>query len=225
MAILGINTTIQVAKTFDTPKGAISAIAVTLGVAKITIATHGFLDGDVVVIGAIDGVASTVDVLGMVQLNGQIGRVANKTTNDFELEGVDASTFAAFSGAVGTATEVLTWDTLSSAQSVSAPQGAPNVIDVTTLIDTETQTVFGLADSVQITVSGLHDPLSASTKTVRTASLKTNHLPVRVTFQNDNVLLFNSLVSAGDGFEMSAGQPATSDFAFTLVRRMAWYAS
>lgn len=224
MAILGINSTIQVAATYDTPAGPISAITAA-SPPVVTITSHGFSDGDIVVIGAVDGTASTVDVGGMSEINGQVGRVANQTANTFELESIDGTDFTAFSGSVGTATEILTWSTLGDAQSINAAQGSPNRIDITTLLDDSIQYQFGLPDSPEIQITNLLNPLSASTAAVRAASLANDHLPVAVTFQNGNLLYFNSYVSAGDGFEMSSGQPATSVFTFTQVRRFVWYAS
>jgi len=54
---------------------------------EITAASHGFSDGDQVVI---SGVA------GMVELNGNTYTVANATANTFELEGIDGSGFTAY---------------------------------------------------------------------------------------------------------------------------------
>lgn len=69
--------------TLDTPKaitGATSADPVV-----ITAIAHGFSDGDEVDIS---------DVVGMTELNGRRFTVANKTTDTFELEGIDGSEYA-----------------------------------------------------------------------------------------------------------------------------------
>lgn len=56
----------------------------------VTSAAHGFSDADVIYI---DG------VIGMTSINGKTYTVANQATNTFELSGVDASAYSAYSSA------------------------------------------------------------------------------------------------------------------------------
>lgn len=65
--------------------------------ARVTIAAHGYANGNQALI---DG------VLGMVELNGRLFTVANATTNTFELSGENSTDYAAYASA-GTARKVL----------------------------------------------------------------------------------------------------------------------
>ena len=64
--------------------------------AVVTISTHGYSDGDEVDIAA---------VVGMTEVNGKRFTVANKTTNNFQLSGINSSAFTAYSSG-GTSSKV-----------------------------------------------------------------------------------------------------------------------
>ena len=67
--------------------------------AVVTAGSHPFSDGDLVQITA---------VAGMVQVNGVTFTVANKTTNTFELAGINSSAYTTY-GSAGTATKQFGW--------------------------------------------------------------------------------------------------------------------
>ena len=64
----------------------------------VTASSHGFLDGDEVEISG---------VVGMTEINGRRFTVANKTTNTFELSGINSTDFTTY-GSAGTASRVYT---------------------------------------------------------------------------------------------------------------------
>ena len=68
--------------------------------AVVTAGSHPFADGDLVQITA---------VAGMVQVNGVTFTVANKTTNTFELAGINSSAYTTY-GSAGTATQQFGWN-------------------------------------------------------------------------------------------------------------------
>src|SRR4051812_13427077 len=83
-AIVGTNVKVEVQSTLGS---AVQSSAITLANPGVVTATaHGFNNGDVVV--------ATVSA-GMVELDGQACRVANKTTDTFELESLDTTAYTA----------------------------------------------------------------------------------------------------------------------------------
>lgn len=102
-----------------------SAVTIT-GITKaspgvVTAAGHGFSNGDIVYL----------DVVGMYQLNEKVVRVANVTTDTFELEGVDTTLFEAFTS--GTAAEATLGTSITTATTISASGGNFSFIDSTTI--------------------------------------------------------------------------------------------
>ena len=63
----------------------------------VTITSHGYSNGDQVILG---------EIVGMVELNGLTATVANVTANTFELSGVDTTSFTAYSSG-GTAKKIV----------------------------------------------------------------------------------------------------------------------
>ncbi len=209
MAILAINTPIDIAKTYDNAKNITGISKAATGV--VTSAAHGYANGDIVVLA----------VSGMAELDGQPCRVANVAANTYELEGIDTSSFGSFTA--GTVQRVSAWDRLGNAQSISASQAQANRIEITTLTDTMKQYMFGLQDSPEITASGLFDPNNVAVKNIRTASRGNLPRAVLVTFSNGTKMLFNSYCSGGDGFSAQNGQALTQDYKFTQIRNAMWY--
>jgi hypothetical protein len=212
--ILGINTRVEIATAF--------AVAVSItGITKanpgvVTANAHGYANGDVIVLSADSG---------MVELDGQAVRVANVTTNTFELEGLDTTDYSTHSGSTTTAKRVTTWQTLSQATQVSAPSSEANRIDVTTLLDTMRREQFGLPGAVQGSISAFFDPLSAATAEVREATQKNQARVMRVTFQTGLKWVQNAYWSGGEGFELQQGAAATQSISFTSIGKPVYYAS
>ena len=72
----------------------------------VTINSHGFTNGDYLICTSIDG---------MVELDGQMCRVANSTTNTFELENIDTSSYTALVASSTTFKKITAFSTLSNA--------------------------------------------------------------------------------------------------------------
>lgn len=212
MAFLGTNVKVEVEQTSG------SAIAVTAvtqaATGEATSAAHGLANGDVVVF--------TVSA-GMVELDQQGARVANVTTNTFELEGLDTTSYSVFTA--GTVKKVTAWQTLSGAQSISMPSPAPNKIDITTLIDTSKQYAYGLPDAPDGSINGLFDPLNAAVIALRAATKVNGSRAFRITFAGGQKAVFNALVSAGQGFDMQANAAATAAYSFTPSKDVMYYAA
>lgn len=211
MAIRGINTKVEVQASLDSAKTITAITKANPGVVSST--SHGFSNGDIVVL----------SIQGMAQLDGVACRVANVAANSFELEGVDTTTYGTFTS--GTATEVLTWNTFASLQSISLPNQEANTIDITTIHDTQSQETLGIAGAVSGTMSGLFAPTETAVAQLRTATRTTTPRVFRITFETGVIALFNADVSAGQGFDMQQNAAATASYSLTIKRFINYYSS
>lgn len=212
MAYIGTNVTVEVQSTTGTALTVTAVTQANPGVATST--AHGLTNGDVV--------RFSVSA-GMVQLDGQAVRVANVTTDTFELESLDTTNYSAFTA--GTATEVTAFATLSNSQNISMPEASPAKIDVTTLIDKSKQYQYGLPDSGDGSIAGLYAPLDTGVQLIKTATKAQTPLVFRVTWASGLVQIFNAYVSGGSGFEAQQNQAATSTISFTPIKDVMVYAA
>lgn len=211
-AIIGTNVTVEVQQTLDSAKTITALTKASPGVATST--SHGFSNGDIVVF--------TVSA-GMVELDGQAVRVANVTTNTFELEGLDTSAYSTWSA--GTCKEVTAFQTFASAQNITMPNPAPAKIETTTLIDKTKQYQYGLPDAPDGTISGLFNPGGAAEALVKAATKANTPLVFRVTYSDSRKSVFNANVSGGTGFDLQPNAAATAQTAFTPVKDVMHYAT
>lgn len=211
-AIIGTNVTVEVQQTLDSAKTVSGLTKANPGVATST--AHGFSNGDVVVF--------TVTA-GMVELDGQAVRVANVTTNTFELEGLDTSAYSTWSA--GTCKEITAFQTLAAAQNISMPNPAPPKIDVTTLIDKTKQYQYGLPEAPDGTISGLFNPGGTAEGLIKAATKANTPLTFRLTFSDSRKAIFNANVSGGTGFDLQPNAAATAQVSFTPVKDVMYYAS
>jgi hypothetical protein len=206
------NVKIEMQASLDTAKTITGITKASTGVATST--AHGYTNGDVVVLA----------IAGMVELDGRAVRVANVTTNTFELEGVDTSSYTTFVS--GTAKEVLTWSSFSNVQGFSFPEPQPTKEDTTTVHDTQKQQVFGLDEAPQITMSLRADPLDTTIIALRAASIAKTARVFRVTTVNGYKLIFNSYVAGGRGLDGGTpGAIATGQAYMTMINTESWFAS
>lgn len=211
-AIIGINLRVEVQQTLDSAKTVSALTKANPGVATST--SHGFSNGDVVVF--------TVTA-GMVELDGQAVRVANVTTNTFELEGLDTSAYSTWTA--GTCKEITAFQTMSSAQNITLPNPAPAKIETTTLIDKTKQYQYGLPEAPDGTISGLFVPDGAAEALIRAATKANTPLVFRLTYSDSRKSIFNANVSGGTGFDLQPNAAATATVSFTPVKDVMHYAT
>lgn len=214
--LIGKNTTVEVEQTLDNAV-TVTAIKKANWTAspsgeQVTAAAHGYINGDVVVF--------TCE--GMTQLDGQIARVANKTTNSFDIEGIDTTDFATFTS--GTVQRISAFYTLGVARSVQAGNVGANRLDATTLIDTEKQYVLGLSDTPEITIDMLSSPLSSAVVKLDTAARAGSNLGFRLTMSDGSKRLFRGLVTTPSE-SISVNELVTGSVSVTQTRRRLAYAS
>lgn len=173
----GRNCRVEIAATYSTAK---TVTAVTKAVPPVVTSTaHGLTEGT---IGYFDTAA------GMDELLGQAVSVDATASNTFNAEGLDSTSFGTFTS--GTVTPVATWLTLSSATSYEIPEGAPDELDATTLLDRIKQTETGLMAAQNVQISKLSDMQLPALALVRAAALNNGYIVVRITLSNGERRVF-----------------------------------
>ena len=143
-----------------------SAIASTASITSITKAnpgvvtkvSHGYSNGDILFL----------DVEGMYQLKDKVVRVANKTADTYELEGIDTTLFDTFVS--GTSAKLTMGTTISSATTINASGGDFDFID-TTVIHSNTKTqIPGLPSAISYQMDHIWDSTDAGQIAMKSAS-------------------------------------------------------
>ena len=126
--------------------------------AVVTATAHGLNNGDYVYL----------SVQGMYQLDAKVVRVANKTTDTFECEGVNSTSYETFSS--GTAEAITFGTTISTATSMAASGGDFDFIDTTTIHDLVRKQIPGTANPITYTFDNLWDIADAGQIAMKSAS-------------------------------------------------------
>jgi hypothetical protein len=206
MAIpIGRNTRVEVEQTLDVVKP-ITGIT-KASTAVVTSATHGYANGDVVVL---------ENIVGMTELDGQIVRVANVAASTYELEGIDSTLFGTFTSGGGR--KISAWQTLGEARSVNAGSVSLNRLDASTLLDSEKQYVLGQPDTPEISFEALSNPFAPAAQKVEAAARSGAALGFRLTLSDNSKRLFRGLVSL-PAESIPLGALATATFSATQIKR------
>lgn len=126
------------------------------GVASST--AHGYSDGDYLLL----------EVQGMYQVNQRVVRVANKTTDTFQLEGIDTTNFETFTS--GTAKKLTFGTSISSATTISASGGNFDMIDTTTIHQNFRSEMPGLPQPISYSMDHIWDSSDAGQVAMKAAS-------------------------------------------------------
>lgn len=209
---LGANVRVEIQSTLGSPVTVSAVTKANPGVVSAT--AHGFSNGDVVVFAVSDG---------MVEIDKQAVRVANKTTDAFEAEGLNTTNFSTFTA--GTCTKVTAFSTWGNTTQIDNPNVEPNKQDVSTLLDTETQEIFGRKNASTGNVLTIFDPSLAAEALIQAATDTNTPIAFRVTWAGGQKRIWNSYVSGGNGFTQPNNGVATSQHYFTKIKKAMDYAS
>lgn len=124
----------------------------------VTAAAHGLNNGDYVFL----------SVQGMHQLNDRVARVANKTADTFELEGIDTTLFDTFSS--GTAEAITFGTSITTATTVNPAGGGFDFIDTTTIHSNAKSQMPGLPAAATFSFDNIWDVSDAGLLAMKTAS-------------------------------------------------------
>lgn len=200
-------------------QSALAAAKTITGITKadpgvVTSASHGYSNGDYVFL----------SIQGMHQLNDRVARVANVTTDTFELEGIDTTAFATFSS--GTAEKITYGTSITTATSISSSGGGFDFIDTTTIhSDTKTQ-MPGLPAAATFTFDNIWDVSDAGLLAMKDASDAQAKRAFKFTFgSGGQIMVFAGYVGANLLPGGQAQQLVTTSAAITMNGTPSYYAS
>lgn len=180
----------------------------------VTATAHGLNNGDYVLL----------SVQGMYELNERVVRVANKTTDTFELEGVDTTSFGTFSS--GTAEAITFGTTMATATTVSNSGGGFEFIDTTTIHDATRSQVPGLPAAATYSMDHLWDPADACQIAMKSASDAQAKRAFKFTFgTGGKIMVFSGYVGFDGVPAGSAQDKVTTTTAITVNGKPTYYAS
>lgn len=182
------------------------------GVATST--AHGYSNGDYVYL----------DVNGMHQLNEKVVRVANVTTDTFEIEGVDTTSFDTFTS--GTAKEITYGTSVVTALTISASGGDFDFIDITTIHDAIKKQMPGMPNAISFEMDHIWDPADAGQIAMKAASDIQERRAVKFTFgTGGKVLVFSGYVGCTGLPGGQAQDKVTTKATFTMNGTPTYYSS
>lgn len=205
------NVTVQI-------QSALAAADTITGITKanpgvVTATAHGLNNGDYVKITA----------AGMYQVDGRVFRVANSTTNTFELEGEDTTNYDTFTS--GTAEAITFGTTMSTATGLTASGGDFDFIDITTIHDNVRKQIPGLASPATYTFESLWDVSDTALAALKSAADNQAQRCIRFTFASGAKVVFNGYIGATLLPTGNAQDKVVTQVVMTMFGRPTLYAS
>lgn len=202
--VKGRGVRVEFANAYGSPVTISAITQASPGVATST--AHGQADGTV-------GYLSSVE--GMVQLEGQAVRVDSPNANDFQLQGINTTSYSAFSGTCSF-TPVSTWHALSESTSYTIGGGESEKLDATTLLDVVKQEESGLlaAQTMQVNILAQDTPSTALAALQALAQAGTK-VVFRVTLPSGGIRIGYGEPSL-PGEDLQRGQLGTGSFSWTV---------
>jgi hypothetical protein len=150
----------------------------------VTSTAHGLSNGTFVLL----------TVVGMFELDGVVARVANQTTNTFELEGIDTTLYNTFTS--GTANAITFGASMSTAQGVNVSGGDPEFVDITTVHDNVRKRAPTVVSPMTMTIESFYDPSNTALAQLGLATRTKTTRAIQIRFANSTKLLGSAYVSA-----------------------------
>lgn len=170
----------------------------------VTATAHGLNNGDYV----------KLTVQGMFQLDARVFRVANKTTDTFELEGENTTNYDTFSS--GSAEAITFGTTMTTAVGLQASGGDFDFIDVTTIHDNVKKQVPGAAAAAVYNFDNLWDPADTALAALKQASDNQAQRCIKFRFAGGEIVTFTSYI----GLTMLPGGNAQDKVTTPMVATM-----
>lgn len=151
----------------------------------VTSASHGYSNGDIVFL----------SISGMYQLNDKAVRVAGVTTDTFQIEGVDTTSFETFSS--GTAEKVTLGTSITTATNVTVSGGNFEFIDATTIHGNSKTQIPGLPEATSFQMDHIWDISDTGLLALKSASDNQSKRVFKFTFgTGGQIMLFAGYVGA-----------------------------
>ncbi len=214
--------------TVSVPNGSLVAIASGYGsaltVSAVTnanpaVATstaHGLSNGDFVEVTS-----------GWSRLTNKIVRVANVTTNTFELEGYDTTSTSIYpaAGGAGSVREVTGWTQLSQILSSSSNGGEQQFLEYQFLEADAQQRIPTFKNAAGLTFSVADDQSLAGYQLAATANDDRAQRAVRVTLTNSSKILYNAYISLNKTPSLTVNELMACEVTLSLLAEPVRYAS
>lgn len=201
-----------------------SAIAAAKTITSVSVATDGSIECTSTSHGYSDGDYVLIEATGMTEINKRIFRVDNSTTHTFELEGEDGTDYTTFTA--GTAKKITFGTSIATMTTVSAGGGTPDEIDATTIHDTQRVILYGLPAATSFTFDNIWDPSDAGLIALKSASQSQAERAFKFTFgTGGRIFLFFGQVSAGLNPTGSAQGLVTTPVSISATGASTTYAS
>lgn len=182
--------------------------------AVITADSHGYANGDIVYL----------EINGMHQMNEKAVRVANATTDTFEAEGVDSTSYETF--ASGTVQVVTLGTSITSATTISASGGEFDFIDTTTIHQSAKTQIPGLPSAITYQLDNIWDMSDEGQAAMKAASDVQAKRVFRFQFgQGGKMVYFAGYVGFSGLPGGSAQQLVTSSAVITMNSTPTYYES
>ena len=162
--------------------------------AVVSSTAHGLTNGDFVV----------MSVAGMVEIHDRVFRVAGVTTDTFQLEGEDSTTYGTFSS--GSAQEITFGVSASTLQDVQVSGGEPEFADVSTIHEQIKRRVPTTKSPLTMSFTSLFDGSDAFLAELRKADNSLTKRAIQIRFSNGTRMVGNAYVSASGAPTGTAGQ-------------------
>ena len=199
-----------------------SALGSALTITAITKANPGVVTSNGH--GLANGAYVLLTINGMSQLNGRVVRVANQTTNTFELEGVDTTLFDTFSS--GSAQLITFGTSITTATQINASGGDFEFIDTTTIHSNVRTQIPGTANPATFEMTHQWDVSDTGLAALKTASDGQAQRAFRFTFgSGGQIMVFAGYVGASLLPGGSAQDLVTTPSVITMFGSPTYYAS
>jgi hypothetical protein len=179
----------------------------------VTSTSHGLSNGAYVVL--------TVE--GMYQVTSRVFRIANVTTNTWELEGENTTSYDTFTS--GYANEITFGTVMATATGLSASGGDFDFIDITTIHDNVRKQIPGLAAPAVYSFENIWDPSDTALVAMKSAADNQALRAIRFTFADGKKVLFTGYIGATLLPVGNAQDKVTTPVAITMFGRPTLYSS
>lgn len=193
---LEVGTTVDAAKVLSAATNAAALV--------LTSNSHGFTNGDYILIQMSDG---------MVEANNLVAKVVTSDTNTVTLTGVNSTNWGTFSASATTKTmaKISAWTTVATATSVDFGAGSAEEIDTTVLLDRTRSTTPGLLALPPVTVNLFTDYSAAVQDTIDGYGYASTNVPWRATRKSGARRVWSGIPST-IGESANVNQPITGSF-------------
>lgn len=174
---------------------------------------HGFLDGEYLLL----------RVTGMGKLDHRVVRVANKNTDDFQLEGLDSTDYPTF--LTGTAQKITFGAAANTVTDVSSSGGEAKSIDITTVHTDTDREAPGNFSALSYSMGNLWVPDDPALVELAAATAAKGERCIQVQFATGTQVLFNSFPSASLAPGGSKGEAVTTPTSFKVRGALTFYTS